>query len=226
MNPAITGFALAQLIRTCAPQIGERTMHAVVTVESGGHPYEIDDDTLHVSYAPRSRDEAIMWATYLLERGHNLDLGIAQVNSANLSGLGLSVSDAFDPCTNIRAGGRILSRSYASAVAHFGPGQYALRRALGAYNTGSIYAGGRYISKVLAAAGIYEGYSVDLPETGPVSASFVTHGRSSSDANFVQRGKTPQPSRAISPSEQHLLSAYFTAHPPPRYVPPPNPAAR
>jgi type IV secretion system protein VirB1 len=68
--------------------------------------------------------------------------------------LGLSVGQAFDPCANLRAGATILGEDYAAAASHFGAGQFALRRALGAYNSGSLYAGQGYVNEILAAAGL------------------------------------------------------------------------
>jgi len=90
----------------------------------------------------------------LLGLGHSLDIGLSQVNSANLPKLGISVRDAFDPCVNLRAGSTILGADYGAAANQFGSGQYALRRALGAYNSGSLYAGQGYVNAILAAAGL------------------------------------------------------------------------
>jgi type IV secretion system protein VirB1 len=126
---------LAHLIAGCAPRVGRRTMSSIVAVESGGDPLAIHDNTSN-------------------GRGHSVDLGLAQINSANLPSLGLSVRAMFDPCTNVRAGATILSAAYRQAQAHFGPGQFALRRAIGAYNTGSLTHGDHYIAAVVAAAGV------------------------------------------------------------------------
>lgn len=153
---AITALALAQLLQSCAPNIGPRTMTAIINVESGGNPLAVRDNTGDRSYYPKTTEEAVRLANYLLSRRHNLDLGISQVNSANFSGLGMSVREAFDPCVNIRNGASILAGDYRHAVSKFGPGQYALRRAIGAYNTGSLYAGDKYISMILSSAGIRE----------------------------------------------------------------------
>ena len=64
-----------------------------------------------------------------------------QVNSRNLRALGISILQAFDPCTNISAGATILSADYANASRLRGPGQAALQAALSAYNTGDFYRG-------------------------------------------------------------------------------------
>jgi type IV secretion system protein VirB1 len=176
MNPAITGIALANLLNACAPSVGERTMHAIITVETGGHPYEIGDNTARVSYAPRSQKEAITWAEYLLARHHNLDLGIAQVNSANLPHLGLSVAEAFDPCRNVAAGSQVLMYAYKDAIEQFGPGQYALRRAISAYNTGSLYAGAKYVARVLAAAGLPDDDDATfVPDLAPLTPPMMQY---------------------------------------------------
>jgi hypothetical protein len=41
-----------------------------------------------------------------------IDVGIAQVNSANFGWLGLTMATAFDPCRNIAAGARVLFAKY------------------------------------------------------------------------------------------------------------------
>jgi hypothetical protein len=65
---------------------------------------------------PKTQAAAIATATELIERqGRSVDLGLMQVNSANLRPLGLTVADAFDPCRNMAAGARILQEGYSSA---------------------------------------------------------------------------------------------------------------
>ena len=126
-------------------------MSAIVTVESHGNPNAIHDNTTDRSYFPAAQADAITLASGLVAAGHSVDLGLAQINSGNLPGLGLTVADMFDPCTNLRAGSRILSGDYSEAVNRFGPGQYAALRAIGAYNTGRLTRGDPYIRKVLDA---------------------------------------------------------------------------
>ena len=133
-------------------------MAAIVQVESGGNPLAIDDDTTRRSYYPRDRVSAEALAHRLIEAGHLLDLGIAQIDSMNFAHLGVNVHTAFDPCTNLRAGSEILSSDYAFAKARYGSGQIALRHAIGMYNTGRLDGGARYVRQVLAAAGIHEQY--------------------------------------------------------------------
>jgi len=131
-------------------------MTAIVHVESGGNRLAVRDNTLNRAFYPKTTESAVRMAKYLLAKHHNLDLGISQLNSANLPMLGMSVGETFNPCDNLRGGATILAGDYRRAVAQFGPGQYALRRAIGAYNTGSLFAGNTYISMILDAAGIQD----------------------------------------------------------------------
>jgi type IV secretion system protein VirB1 len=147
-------LTLVTSLQSCAVGVAPRTMAAIVSVESGGQPLAIYDNDTHRSYAFADRRQAQSTATQLLAAGHNVDLGLAQINSSNLAGLGLSAENVFDPCTNLRAGAAILRRAYASAAQRFGPGQVALRHALSAYNSGSLFAAPQYARRVVAAAGL------------------------------------------------------------------------
>jgi type IV secretion system protein VirB1 len=182
---------LAQILSSCAPQVGPRTMASIITVESDGAMYAIHDNDTTRSYAPRSLDAAASLASGLIAAGHSVDLGLAQINSGNLPGLRLSVRDVFDPCTNIRAGAAILSGAYRNAQRRFGPGQFALRRALGAYNTGSLERGDGYIALVVSAAarrwtGIAQLGMARTPTPAPLGAS----------APFIARIAPPVRTRA------------------------------
>ena len=145
---------LSQLLRECAANIAPKTMAAVVSVESGGNPLALHDNTRNRTYRTADIGQAIHWASELIARGDSVDMGLSQINSMNLLRLGLSVRAAFDPCNNLRAGATILSGDYANASAHFGSGQYALRRALSAYNSGSMFAAQGYVDRILVAAGV------------------------------------------------------------------------
>lgn len=128
-------------------------MMAIVKAESGGNPLAIGVNRGGVRPgSPGNRNEAIAAAAQLLRTGANFDLGLAQINSANLSWLGLSIEGAFDPCLNIEAAAKILSSNYRRAIERNVPAP--LGAALSAYNTGSMsrgYANG-YVAKVSRAA--------------------------------------------------------------------------
>jgi type IV secretion system protein VirB1 len=152
----LLSFALAVLLRHCAPNIAPSTMAAIVRVESGGDPLAIGDNTTGRSYYPSDRASAEALARQLLKAGHSLDLGIAQIDSMNFAGFGVTPHGIFNPCINLSIGAKILSDDYAVAVRRYGNGQIALRHAIGMYNTGSLDAGARYVNRVLAAAGLHE----------------------------------------------------------------------
>jgi len=149
----IAAVALAAEIARCAPQAPPRTVAAIVHVESAGDPLAIGDNTRRASYHPATRAAAMRLAHRLLIEGHSLDLGIAQINNANLSRLGLTLENVFDPCVNLAAGARILGENYVLAARRYGAGSEALRHAIGMYNTGELTGGIAYARRVSIAAG-------------------------------------------------------------------------
>lgn len=120
--------ALGAYLATCAPNSDPRFFASIVSVESTnprfGFPDSnaIGDNSAHTAYYPANRQSAVALATQLVAQGHNLDLGLAQVNSSNLPGLGRSVADAFNPCVDLQMGERILVGGWNTALAHYGSG--------------------------------------------------------------------------------------------------------
>lgn len=148
----LAAYALASVLARCAPAVGRVTMSAVVAYESGDQPYAIGDNTARRAYFPSARQDAIRLAAALLAEGHDLDLGYAQVNVANVRAFGLGLDGAFDPCTNVWVASRILRADYARAARRYGFGQVALAHALSAYNSGGFFAGLAYARGVYATA--------------------------------------------------------------------------
>lgn len=142
----------AQLAAACGPWVHVDTLAAVAQAESGLDPLAIGDATAGHAHRPRSPATAVAEATALLRRGHSLDLGLMQLNSATLARLGLGVADAFEPCRNIAAGARVLAGGFDPRGGE--DGQQALVRALSRYNTGSPERGvaNGYVARVQAAA--------------------------------------------------------------------------
>ena len=54
-----------------------------------------------------------------------IDVGLAQVNSANFGWLGLTMATAFDPCRNLAAGARVLFAKYNGNPPDAGKAAYA-----------------------------------------------------------------------------------------------------
>jgi len=144
------------LAAQCAPGVAPATLLAVARAESVLDPLAIGVNGPKAGKAQaRSATEAVSRARGLLQAGHDLDLGLAQINVRNLPWLGLSLEGAFDPCRNLAAGARVLRDGYARGAARHGPGQTALRVALSYYNTGHAERGfaNGYVARVTAQAG-------------------------------------------------------------------------
>ena len=141
------------LLQQCAPRVAPVTMAAVVQTESGGWPWTIDVNGLPGGGSMRFNDQqaAITAATRYIRLGYKVDLGLAQVDSENLSWLGLSVQQAFNPCTNLRAAQRILVGAYRQAGAD---GTQSLNGAFQAYNSGNTSGDGHYAKAVYRQAGV------------------------------------------------------------------------
>jgi len=122
------------LATTCAPQVAPTTLAAIARTESGFDPLAIGDNTAHRAYHPAAKPEAIALAAQLAAKGHDLDLGLMQINQRNFGWLGLAAGDAFEPCRSLAAGAAVLT-------------------AFSRYNTGSPRAGfdNGYVARVLAA---------------------------------------------------------------------------
>jgi type IV secretion system protein VirB1 len=154
------------LMARCAPTVHPETMAAVVSAESRGHEFAIADagpvalpwsqrKAMVRSIYPGSVDEAVATARALIANGHTVSLGIAQVNDRSLAKLNVALRDVFDPCTNVRIGGQILTDFYKRAVEKFGPGKTALNAALSAYNSGDWMRGAKdgYVNRVYGQLG-------------------------------------------------------------------------
>ena len=133
---------IAAALLACAANVAPVTLQAIIQVESGGNPLTVNVNGVRVQPSPaKTAAEAAQIARAYIARGFSVDLGLMQVNSRNLSFLGLTIEDVLDPCINVRSGGEILTANYAEAARSRGAGQAALQAALSAYNTGDFYRG-------------------------------------------------------------------------------------
>lgn len=152
---AISLPAALVLAAQCAPTIAPETLLSVVQAESRFEPLAIGVNGVpRVLVAPTSVDDAVASAGALIAAGRSIDLGLAQINSKNLSWLGLSLREVFEPCTNLRAAARILQDGYVRSDALRVGEQAALKTALSYYNTGHPVRGlnNGYVGKVTSAA--------------------------------------------------------------------------
>jgi len=132
---------IAAALLACAANVAPITLQAVIEVESRGNPLAVHVNGIEAQLVASDVAEAVRLAESYIARGYSVDIGLMQVNSRNLQALGLTIRQAFDPCTNISAGATILSADYADASRLKGPGQAALQAALSAYNTGDFVRG-------------------------------------------------------------------------------------
>jgi type IV secretion system protein VirB1 len=143
-------FVLTTLCSQCGPSVDPSLTKAIIEVESGGNPFAIGDNTDRRSYFPGSRSEAVQLAGHLLSKGHNIDMGLMQINSCHLGGKGPSLEVLFDPCGNVNFGTILLAENFRNYSGNPDKRQ-VLFKALSAYNTGSAWRGPSYINRILKA---------------------------------------------------------------------------
>lgn len=146
-------FDFIALTQECAPMVATSTMTKLVKTESGFNPYAIGVVGAHLERQPKNREEAIATAEWLESRGYNYSVGLSQVNKKNFKAYGLTTHSAFDACTNLRAGGQILSACYTRAKRTFQDAQGALLAAFSCYYSGNFVTGFKegYVLKVVSA---------------------------------------------------------------------------
>lgn len=126
----------ATLAARCAPGVPEKVLRGVARTESNFYPWRLHDNSTHASANPASLANAEAQATAWIAEGHSVDLGLMQINSANLPALGMTIGAALDPCASLAAGAAVLRAAYGGGPVGSGQ-QAALLMALSIYNTGS-----------------------------------------------------------------------------------------
>lgn len=89
------------------------TLAAVVSLESKFQPFNIRINSgKPVAAQPASKAEAIEIATSLIAGLLDIQIGLGGIGVEQLQRLNLSVSDAFDPCLNLKATATLLDGYY------------------------------------------------------------------------------------------------------------------
>ena len=143
------------LSERCAPTSPSSVLVSIARIESGFSPWVIRvNGPVPRVFRPRSEAEAVRLASSLIEAGRSVDLGLTQINSANLAQLGVSVANVFNPCRNLAVAADILNRGYERSLARAGPNRSLLQTTYSLYNTGDIQKGleNGYVAKVEAEA--------------------------------------------------------------------------
>lgn len=135
-------FDVLPYIHTCAPEIATSTMVAIIKTESKTNPLAINiNHGYKLKYQPRNINEAKRWVNYLEKNQYNFDVGIAQVNIANIKKFGYKATDALNVCINLKIASKILQNNYMKALSVSKTKPEALKKAISAYNTGNFYSG-------------------------------------------------------------------------------------
>jgi type IV secretion system protein VirB1 len=144
--------AITALVQQCAPEVATEAVVPLVVTESGGN-----DLSINVNRGPRVRANTVAEGAALVRRymaaGYTVDVGLAQVNSTNFARLGVTVEQAFEPCTNLRLTSLMLQEGYGLASRHY-TGLDAISATYSLYNTGTLTRGFRngYVGRVWSAA--------------------------------------------------------------------------
>jgi type IV secretion system protein VirB1 len=121
-------------------------MHHVVKIESSYNPFAIGVVGGRLIRQPKDLAEALATVSMLESKGYNFSLGLAQVNRYNLGKYGLeSYEKAFDVCSNLRAGSRILAECHGRSGNDWG-------KSFSCYYSGNFVTGFRhgYVQKLYA----------------------------------------------------------------------------
>lgn len=154
-------------ISRCAPEVPPVLMNALVRAESAGRPLAIGMDAGGGSVAqPSTLAEAVAAAEALATAGKTFSVGLAQIHVSNVKRYGLSWTQAFDGCTNLAIGQRVLGHFLRRAGDAGYGGAAVLRAALRGYNSGSVHATAAdgYANRVL-------GYMAGVPQVSSAVSS-------------------------------------------------------
>lgn len=178
----------ATLAAECAPKVHPVTLRSIVQHESGMNPYAINVNAEGITVLqPKSKSKAITQATELLQAGHNIDVGLGQINSANFTWLNATVERMFDPCENLKAAQAVLIDCYSRARKKYS-GDAALHAALSCYNSGNFTYGitSGYVGKVLSHADLYVPAPAGHPAAGKVPVRLTATPPEPSFPNTIQ----------------------------------------
>lgn len=164
--------AITVLAQRCAPEIATEAMVPIIVTESGGDALQIN-----VNKGPRVRARSVGEGAAIVRRymaaGYTVDVGLAQINSGNFTRLGVTVEQAFDPCTSLRLASSVLQQGYGLASRYY-TGLDAISATYSLYNTGTLTRGFRngYVGRVWMTASTIGPVQATrpLPASSPASS--------------------------------------------------------
>jgi type IV secretion system protein VirB1 len=136
----VWSFGLAQVLNRCVAPEYRRDIAAIVMVESAGDRLALDGIGAAVPHWPLTLTAAIRDADAALAAGHQVAIGLGQINTANIARFHLLGWNLFDPCQNLRAAQAVLEDCYARE-ARAGSRWIQRERAWSCYYSGNFYDG-------------------------------------------------------------------------------------
>lgn len=129
------------MVAQCSPSMHPAIVQAIVKTESSFNPFAIGVNRggNRLARQPSNFGEAVQTAKRLLAQGANIDMGLGQINSANMNWLNLSVEQVFNPCSNLKALQHVYLTCYDKA-SNTGLGN-RMQRTFSCYNTGNFTKG-------------------------------------------------------------------------------------
>ncbi|AIC31474.1 type IV secretion system protein VirB1 (plasmid) [Rhizobium etli bv. mimosae str. IE4771] len=109
--------AFVDMAQSCAPMVQVETLAGVVSLESRFQPFAIRINSgPPLAAQPTTKAEGIELTTSLIVDGRDIQLGLGGLGVEELRKLKLSISDAFDPCLNLKATAQLLDGYYRLAL--------------------------------------------------------------------------------------------------------------
>jgi type IV secretion system protein VirB1 len=140
MGAALSAALVLSIATRAAPTVAPDTILAFAQYESGLDALAIHDNTTGQSHHPESKREAVALSERLISQGHSIDIGLMQVNAANVPP-DVAIAQAFDRNRSIRIGAHLLSEAYGRCGGRRAlttmQKERALRCAAARYNRGS-----------------------------------------------------------------------------------------
>ena len=187
------------LAENCAPSVAPEIMEKLVRTESGFNRFAIGvNGAERRSYNPSSKEEAVRIARKFIAQDHSIDMGLGQINSANLEWLGLTVDTVFDSCTNMNASEQVLRDGYDRARKQGSDPETALHQALSAYNTGTFTRGfsNGYVERVM-------GGDVEAPSETQIQSTETSASAEATQVWDVFAGGVASTALVFNEKDQH-----------------------
>jgi type IV secretion system protein VirB1 len=174
--------ALLLLFERCAPAIDTRLITHLVRQESAFNPYAIGlDGKAVLKPQPRTLASAIAKVEELITANQQFSVGLSQVHISNVRRYGLTWEQAFDSCTNLQYGQRILRDFHSEALkAGYKDGD-AVFAALRGYNSGRIH------------SNVSNGYATTILNNVINGATVVRSPHLAATVNSVKGGRNDSP---------------------------------